>query len=114
MSGATIQRSIIPAGTSAREQGRVVKWDDAKGYGWIEVGGQRVFAHIKEFGEILPARFSVRRERGRESFPGRWAKSPRGAVLPRSLSSSRPAPGSWPETMGRQNARNRAREELER
>lgn len=30
--------------------GRIVEWNDAKGYGWVDAGGTRVFAHIKEFG----------------------------------------------------------------
>ncbi|MCB9872536.1 MAG: cold shock and DUF1294 domain-containing protein [Planctomycetaceae bacterium] len=29
--------------------GRLIEWHDAKGYGWIEAGGKRVFAHIKDF-----------------------------------------------------------------
>ncbi|WP_226895728.1 cold shock and DUF1294 domain-containing protein [Luteolibacter marinus] len=28
---------------------RIVEWHDAKGYGWIEAGGKRVFVHIKDF-----------------------------------------------------------------
>jgi uncharacterized membrane protein YsdA (DUF1294 family)/cold shock CspA family protein len=30
-------------------KGRLAQWDDAKGYGWVEAEGRRVFAHIKEF-----------------------------------------------------------------
>lgn len=30
--------------------GRIVEWNDAKGYGWVAAEGKRVFAHIKEFG----------------------------------------------------------------
>jgi uncharacterized membrane protein YsdA (DUF1294 family)/cold shock CspA family protein len=28
---------------------RLSEWHDAKGYGWIDAGGKRVFAHIKDF-----------------------------------------------------------------
>ncbi len=28
---------------------RLAEWHDAKGYGWIDAGGRRVFAHIKDF-----------------------------------------------------------------
>jgi hypothetical protein len=27
-----------------------VEWNDAKGYGWVNAGGKRVFAHIKDTG----------------------------------------------------------------
>lgn len=29
--------------------GRISQWDDAKGYGWAEADGLRVFVHVKEF-----------------------------------------------------------------
>lgn len=37
-------------------RGRLVEWHDAKGYGWIEARGKRMFAHIKEFerGQLRP------------------------------------------------------------
>lgn len=34
--------------------GRLVEWHDAKGYGWIDEDGKRVFAHIKEFAPGQP------------------------------------------------------------
>lgn len=36
---------------------RIIEWHDAKGYGWIDAGGKRVFAHIKDFvpGQRRPA-----------------------------------------------------------
>lgn len=39
---------VIPVqGMAYRTQ--LVQWDDAKGFGWIEKEGRRIFAHIKEF-----------------------------------------------------------------
>lgn len=35
--------------SKARLQGHLVEWNDAKGFGWIESGGERWFGHIKEF-----------------------------------------------------------------
>jgi uncharacterized membrane protein YsdA (DUF1294 family)/cold shock CspA family protein len=29
--------------------GRIVEWNDAKGFGWTEAEGKRVFVHVKEF-----------------------------------------------------------------
>ncbi|MCW1887418.1 DUF1294 domain-containing protein [Luteolibacter flavescens] len=29
--------------------GKLVQWDDAKGFGWVEHEGKQAFAHIKEF-----------------------------------------------------------------
>src|SRR6478672_3270559 len=29
--------------------GRISEWNEAKGYGWVDAGGKRLFAHIKEF-----------------------------------------------------------------
>ncbi|MES2476336.1 MAG: DUF1294 domain-containing protein [Verrucomicrobiota bacterium] len=29
--------------------GRIAEWNDAKGYGWLDAGGKRVFVHIKDF-----------------------------------------------------------------
>ena len=31
--------------------GRIVEWDRAKGWGWIETEGQRIFLHRREFAE---------------------------------------------------------------
>lgn len=31
--------------------GRIVEWDPAKGCGWVEVDGQRIFLHWREFAE---------------------------------------------------------------
>ena len=33
----------------AATSGRLVDWNDAKGFGWVEAGGKRLFAHIKSF-----------------------------------------------------------------
>jgi len=33
----------------ARRVGMITQWFDEKGYGWVESGGKRYFAHIKEF-----------------------------------------------------------------
>lgn len=30
--------------------GKIVQWEDAKGFGWVECEGKRFFAHIKDFG----------------------------------------------------------------
>ncbi|MDP3851441.1 MAG: DUF1294 domain-containing protein [Luteolibacter sp.] len=35
--------------SSSPQVGKIVKWEDGKGFGWIETGGARVFAHIKDF-----------------------------------------------------------------
>ncbi len=36
--------------------GKIVAWEDARGFGWLDDGGDRVFAHINEFptGERRP------------------------------------------------------------
>jgi uncharacterized membrane protein YsdA (DUF1294 family)/cold shock CspA family protein len=58
----------------ALQQGRLIKWDDAKGYGFIAPadGGDAVFAHISAFvaSRARPAvgdkvRYSVRQEKGK-------------------------------------------------
>lgn len=38
--------------TSSRQQGQLVQWDDAKGYGFVapDGGGPKLFVHIKAFG----------------------------------------------------------------
>ena len=37
-------------GASATSRiGTITQWLDDKGYGWIDSGGKRVFAHIKDF-----------------------------------------------------------------
>lgn len=41
----TLERADRPATSD-----RILEWNDAKGYGWVDAGGKRVFAHIKEFG----------------------------------------------------------------
>jgi len=35
--------------------GRRVDWDDARGHGWIETDGQRIFLHRREFAEFRKA-----------------------------------------------------------
>ena len=35
--------------------GRIVDWDDARGHGWIETDGQRIFLHRREFAEFRKA-----------------------------------------------------------
>ena len=37
------------AGQAGGRKGRIQQWDDAKGYGWTEVDGGRVFVHVKDF-----------------------------------------------------------------
>ena len=39
-----------PFETLALHTGTIVQWDDAKGFGWVEGDGRRVFLHIREFG----------------------------------------------------------------
>ncbi len=38
-----------PSPRPAAGEGKIVSWEDAKGFGWIESNGRRVFCHIKEF-----------------------------------------------------------------
>lgn len=44
-----IENESPPAG--ARVEGVVVEWNDARGFGWVEVEGKRSFAHIRDFGK---------------------------------------------------------------
>ena len=46
-----------PYQSSAPRVGMITQWVDEKGYGWVECGGQRFFAHIKDFdrGQRRPA-----------------------------------------------------------
>jgi uncharacterized membrane protein YsdA (DUF1294 family)/cold shock CspA family protein len=38
-----------PFQSGAPQPGMLVQWDDEKGFGWIETGRNRFFAHIKDF-----------------------------------------------------------------
>lgn len=37
------------AGAPTVRSGRIVAWDDRKGFGWLECEGERLFVHMKEF-----------------------------------------------------------------
>ena len=54
MNGISNQRSPGFSGQGAGCKGRLAKWEDAKGFGWVEADGQRIFAHIKDFGSGQP------------------------------------------------------------
>jgi uncharacterized membrane protein YsdA (DUF1294 family)/cold shock CspA family protein len=54
MDGITNQRTAAFSGHGAGRKGRLVQWDDAKGFGWVEANGARIFAHIKEFEKGQP------------------------------------------------------------
>ena len=41
---------LQPRASATPLAGTITQWHDAKGYGWIDSGGKRVFAHIKDFG----------------------------------------------------------------
>lgn len=47
-----------PAPPAIPTEGKVVSWEDNKGFGWIECNGRRLFAHIKDFerGQRRPAK----------------------------------------------------------
>lgn len=44
-----MRQQTPPSG--ARRSGKIVEWNDVKGYGFIDDGKQRVFAHIRDFSE---------------------------------------------------------------
>jgi uncharacterized membrane protein YsdA (DUF1294 family)/cold shock CspA family protein len=52
-----ISRSKAAPSACATTAGRLTEWHDSKGYGWIDAGSKRVFAHINEFspGQRRPA-----------------------------------------------------------
>ncbi|RYD69613.1 MAG: cold shock domain-containing protein, partial [Verrucomicrobiaceae bacterium] len=54
MNGITRDKTCNTSAQGAGRKGRLTQWDDAKGFGWIEKDGQRIFAHIKEFGNGQP------------------------------------------------------------
>jgi uncharacterized membrane protein YsdA (DUF1294 family)/cold shock CspA family protein len=43
------ERDFQPYPSSAPRVGIITQWMDDKGYGWVESGGARFFAHIKDF-----------------------------------------------------------------
>lgn len=47
----TLRRMIsgLPKPKRTALQGKLSSWNEAKGFGWVEAGGKRWFAHIKEF-----------------------------------------------------------------
>lgn len=49
MNGITSNPASTVLEPRARHRGRLVQWDDVKGFGWVEGDGPRTFAHIKEF-----------------------------------------------------------------
>ena len=47
-----MNRELVGTARSAGQRtGTITGWDDRRGFGWVEADGQRVFLHIKEFGE---------------------------------------------------------------
>ena len=74
------------APTEGRLKGTVTEWNDARGFGWVEVEGKRRFAHIRDFG-----RTTRRPEEGDEvSFlPG---KDPKGRDCATQLEFQRKSP----------------------
>ena len=39
----------LPQNPGNQQLGTIVEWVDAKGFGWVEAGGTRLFVHIKDF-----------------------------------------------------------------
>jgi uncharacterized membrane protein YsdA (DUF1294 family)/cold shock CspA family protein len=54
MNGITNQRAPSVPGRGGRRKGRLVHWEDSKGFGWVEAEGERIFAHIREFDSGQP------------------------------------------------------------
>lgn len=84
-----------------REQGILAKWDDAKGYGFIQPqgGGPRLFVHIRAFGLRAGRPFVGERL----SFePGRDAQGKARALKVQSLEPRRPVtpPAAAPRAVG--------------
>jgi uncharacterized membrane protein YsdA (DUF1294 family)/cold shock CspA family protein len=42
-------KKSLPENPGNLQIGTIVEWVDAKGYGWVEAGGTRLFVHIKDF-----------------------------------------------------------------
>lgn len=59
MSGFSMQQDDAPG--AGPFTGRIVRWDDNKGFGWVEHEGQQAFAHIKDFprGQRRPSQGDV-------------------------------------------------------
>lgn len=57
MKAFTRKPAAIVSAQGGQQSGRLVQWDDMKGFGWVEGDGPRTFAHIKEFerGQRRPA-----------------------------------------------------------
>lgn len=43
------EENFQPRPSGAPQVGMITQWVDDKGYGWVESGGKRYFAHIKDF-----------------------------------------------------------------
>jgi len=54
MNGITNQGASGVSGQGGPRKGKLVQWEDSKGFGWVEAEGQRIFAHIKEFDRGQP------------------------------------------------------------
>ncbi|MDG2122542.1 MAG: DUF1294 domain-containing protein [Verrucomicrobiales bacterium] len=76
-----------------REKGRIVVWDEGRGYGWLRWGQEKVFFHIKEFGRgdvRLAVGDEVEFERGVDMKGRACAKALRSCGLRPDRKNSRP------------------------
>ena len=51
---APVERVLKPKAQSLADRrltGVVIEWNDERGFGWLQGNGERVFAHIKQFGK---------------------------------------------------------------
>ncbi|MEK7951428.1 DUF1294 domain-containing protein [Luteolibacter soli] len=49
MNAPTNQTTAGHQGQEAQRKGRLAQWEDARGFGWVQAEGLRIFAHIRDF-----------------------------------------------------------------
>ncbi|MDP0491482.1 MAG: DUF1294 domain-containing protein [Verrucomicrobiota bacterium JB023] len=68
------------------KNGKLVEWNDERGFGWVEAEGQRVFAHISEFGEGQPRPRKGDRVTYRLGKDGKGRRQAKGILMKRTSS----------------------------